>query len=336
MKKWIFSALLVLVALTAVISQGEFLQHPRPEPAAVESRTDPLVSRPDIATASLAPVTYPKVDSKHLLTHIKALNYKRHTQSERDRARNYLTQTLKKLGWSPALQPFASGINVLATRPGTETAAGAVLVAAHYDTVAVSPGADDNSTGVAVVLEVARLLGSRPTPRTLHLVFFDQEEQGLQGSLAFATNKVNLDNLQGVIVMDMLGYACHKAGCQHYPEGLPITPATDIGNFLAVVGDTEHLPLLETFQKSGQPNLPPMMTLPVPFKGMLTPDVLRSDHAPFWYQGVGAVLLTDTANLRTPHYHQPSDQPATLDHSFFTGSAQIVVNATTRLLENRS
>jgi hypothetical protein len=66
---------------------------------------------------------------------------------------------------------------------------------------------------------------------------------------------------------------------------------------------------------------------------MLLPDTLRSDHAPFWYQGVGAVLLTDTANLRTPHYHQASDTLRTLDKPFFTGAAQIVVNATTKLLD---
>ena len=133
----------------------------------------------------------------------------------------------------------------------------------------------------------------------------------------------------------MVGFACYTAGCQRYPAGLPIIPPTEQGDFLAVVGDSEHLPLLNTFQQSSQSSLPPVITLPVPLKGMLMPDTLRSDHAPFWYQGVGAVLLTDTANLRTPHYHQPSDTPATLDKSFFTGAAQIVVNATNRLLETR-
>ena len=134
--------------------------------------------------------------------------------------------------------------------------------------------------------------------------------------------------------MDMLGFACHTAGCQRYPTGLPITPPTNRGDFVAVVGDTEHLPLLNVFQSS-QPNLPPVLTLPVPLKGLLMPDTLRSDHAPFWYQGVGAVLLTDTANLRTPHYHKSSDTPATINKSFFTGAAQIVVNATVKLLESR-
>lgn len=76
-----------------------------------------------------------------------------------------------------------------------------------------------------------------------------------------------------------------------------------------------------------------LLKLPIPLKGLLTPDVLRSDRAPFWYQGVGAVLVTDTANLRTPHYHQPSDVPATINREFFTGAAQIVLNATRIMLE---
>lgn len=73
--------------------------------------------------------------------------------------------------------------------------------------------------------------------------------------------------------------------------------------------------------------------MPIPFKGLLTPLVLRSDHTPFWMKGIGAVMLTDTAHLRNPHYHQPTDTPATLDPNFLAGNAQTVVNAVTTLLE---
>lgn len=161
------------------------------------------------------------------------------------------------------------------------------------------------------------------------------------GSQAFVSQTPRLQNLDGAIIMDMVGYACYTVGCQKYPAGLPVTPPSDKGDFLAVVGDTEHLPLLNAFTSSQflpssalnkqESNLPPVLILPIPFKGLLTPDTLRSDHAPFWYQGVGAVLVTDTANLRTPHYHQPSDVPATIERSL-TGAAQIVVNATSNLL----
>lgn len=334
MRKWFWPALLVLLVISSI---GFFQQ--RSSVVGTRFKEVPPTSRVESSNSDAVvipqPFPAPKVDSKQLFSHINALNFKRYTQESRDRARDYLTQSLKKFGWSPTLQPFDGGVNVFAQRQGTDPKAGAILVAAHYDTVAVSPGADDNASGVAVVLEVARLFGSHPTPRTLQVAFFDQEELGLRGSMAFAANEAHLENLRGAIIMDMVGFACYTAGCQRYPSGLPIILPTDRGDFLAVVGDLEHLPLLNAFQQSGQSSLPPVLMLPVPLKGMLMPDTLRSDHAPFWYGGVGAVLLTDTANLRSPHYHQPSDTPANLDKPFFKGAAQIVVNAIARLLESR-
>jgi Peptidase family M28 len=286
-------------------------------------------------------VDFPQIDSSHLWKHVETLAGERDGQSDRTFTRDYITKQLQILGISPQLQAFDGGTNIFAERKGTDPKAGTILIGAHYDTVLKSPGVDDNATGVAVVLEVARLLANRPTPRTLQVVFFDREEIGLLGSLAFTDNAGRLKNLQGAIVLDMVGYACHTSGCQQYPEGLTAKPfldaagvtSPDKGEFIAVVGDAEHPLLLGTFSKSGKAGLPPVVTLPVPLKGLLTPDVLRSDHAPFWYKGVGAVLVTDTANLRSPHYHKSSDTLATIDRPFFVGSAQVVVNATAQLLE---
>lgn len=332
--------LLVLMAVAVVGSRGNTFFEQRPSPAIVE-RTP--VETPQPQPESKEVDSAPQVSTNKLLTHIQKLNFQRYTIKERSLTRTYITTELTKLGWKPKLEKFSEGVNIFAERIGTNKAAKAILVGAHYDTVALSPGADDNASGVAVMLEIARLLGSRPTPRTLQLAFFDQEEAGLLGSQAFVSKTARLQNLGGAIIMDMVGYACYTTGCQKYPAGLPVTPISDKGDFLVVVGDTEHLPLLSAFQKpqmlpstslnKQESNLPSVLTLPIPFKGLLTPDTLRSDHAPFWYQGVGAVLVTDTANLRTPHYHQPSDVPANIERSFFTGAAQIVVNATIDLLE---
>ncbi|MDZ8133940.1 MAG: M28 family peptidase [Nostoc sp. DedQUE04] len=338
MRKWIWLMLLVVMTVAVLGSRGSTFFEQRPSPTIVERiPVETLDSQP----SREVDIT-PQVSTEKLLNHIQKLNFQRYTTKERSLTRTYITTELKKAGWKPKLENFSDGVNIFAERPGTNKAAKAILVAAHYDTVASSPGADDNASGVAVVLEVARLLGSRPTPRTLQLAFFDQEEAGLLGSQAFVSKTARLQNLGGAIVMDMVGYACYTSGCQKYPTGLPVTPPSDKGDFLAVVGDTEHLSLLNAFQNSQntpstalnkQESMPAVLTLPIPFKGLLTPDTLRSDHAPFWYQGVGAVLVTDTANLRTPHYHQPSDVPATIERSFFTGAAQIVVNATSALLE---
>ncbi|MCL1472395.1 M28 family peptidase [Argonema antarcticum] len=280
-------------------------------------------------------VVAPPLSAKRLLAHIKALARERYTEADRTRTRNYITQVLKASGWSPTLQSFQGGVNVVAQRSGRNPEAGTILLAAHYDTVKGSPGADDNASGVATVLEVARVLGKRQTPRTLQVAFFDLEEKGLIGSLAFTNNAANLTDLQGAIVLDMVGFACHTPGCQRYPQGLPITPPSDKGDFLAVLGDAEHLPLLNSFRQSNQPELPPVLMLPIPLKGLGMLDVLRSDHAPFWYRGIGAVFVTDTANFRSPHYHRSSDTLETIDRKFFLGSATIVANATATLLESR-
>jgi Peptidase family M28 len=350
-KKWFCLVFLLLGTAFVIISISGFFAPPQQQiiqNVRVEnSATLPEDTRKEDNGEEKA-ISIPTVSADKLFSHVQRLNFTRHTPPERSRTRAYILSELKKSGWKPQLEKFSDGVNIFAERLGTDKEAGAILVAAHYDTVVVSPGADDNASGVAVVLEIARLLGSRPTLKTLQLAFFDQEEAGLLGSKAYVTNKEHLKNLHGAIVMDMVGYACHTSGCQKYPSGLPVTPIRDKGDFLAVVGDAEHLSLLSAFERSQNSltalntlnksidegsTLPPVLTLPIPLKGLLTPDTLRSDHAPFWYQGIGAVLVTDTANLRTPHYHQPSDVPATIDRSFFAGAAQLVVNATTRLLE---
>jgi len=298
---------------------------------------------PSPLTAEKDAVNLPQIDPSRLWKHVETLAGEREGERSRSFTRDYISQQLKSFGFSPELQEFDRGINVFAQRKGTDSKAGAILVAAHYDTVPKSPGADDNATGVAAVLEVARLLGDRATARTLQVAFFDREEIGLLGSLAFAGSAARLKNLQGAIVLDMIGYACRTPGCQQYPEGLTAQPfleasgvtSPDKGEFIAVVGDAEHPLLLKTFAESGNADLPAVVALPVPLKGLLTPDVLRSDHAPFWYKGIGAVLVTDTANLRSPHYHQSTDTLATIDRPFFAGSTQIVVNAVAKLLEIR-
>lgn len=277
-------------------------------------------------------VDAPALNPERILADVEALSFQRYTEAERDRTRSYIVDALNQAGWSPRLQTFENGANVVAERPGTDPSAGAILVAAHYDTIERSPGVDDNATGIATVLEVARLLGQYPTPRTLKLALFDLEEVGLVGSLAYADDDGLTANLDGAIVMDMIGFACHTAGCQNYPTGLPITPPTDQGDFLAVIGDRGHMSLINAFHQVNQSNLPQVLSLPIPLLGPLTPDLLRSDHAPFWQKGIGAVMVTDTANFRNSNYHQPTDTFDSIDQPFFTGAAQLVVNATAALL----
>lgn len=272
----------------------------------------------------------PAIDAQRTWADVEALSFQRYDESDRLQARQYILSALESAGWQPEVQAFAGGVNVVARRSGTDSESSAILLAAHYDTVESSPGADDNATGVATVLETARLLGQTATPRPLELVLFDREEAGLEGSLAFA-EQLSPDEIQAAIVMDMIGYACQTAGCQSYPP-LPMTPPTDRGNFLAVIADQGHASLLDGFAQPAASDLPQTLTLAVPTLGRFTPDLMRSDHVPFWRKGIAAALVTDTANFRNPHYHQDSDTLDTLDRDFFLGAAQIVVNATFSLL----
>lgn len=321
-KRWIWMGLIATLAV--VIWRWQTVL---PIPFALPVR------QPPDQFAALAIESLPVVKSERLLTDLEALTFDRYEPADRQKARDYILQALAAAGWKTQQQPFAGGINLYAERPGTDPTAGTILLGAHYDTVAGSPGADDNASSVATVLEAARLLGQQTTPRGLQVVFFDLEEQGLLGSQAFLEQVVQPEKLQAAVVLDMVGYACEQAGCQSYPPVLPSRPQTDRGNFLAVLGDQPHSQLLQRFTQPAQKQVPPVLTLAIPTLGGLAPDLVRSDHAPFWKAGIGAVLVTDTANFRNPNYHQPSDTLDTINPEFFVGSAQIVTNAVTYLLQ---
>jgi hypothetical protein len=307
------------------------------------SHTQPISLVPALST--------PELDPDRLVRDVKALSFVRYEMGDRQRAADYIERSLTAAGWRVERQPFGTGDrageNLIATRLDTPPDRPKLLLAAHYDTVKDSPGADDNATAVATVLEAARLLNAEDTPYALELVLFDREEAGLEGSEAFVADPARLQGLQGAVVMDMIGYGCDVAGCQSYPAMLPISPPTDRGNFLAVIGDLRrdpsgnppHPPLIQAFHQiadAPSSGVTPVLSLAVPLLGGLTPDLLRSDHTPFWQAGISAVLLTDTANFRNPHYHQPSDTPDTLNADFLLGSARLVIRAIDGLLRSRA
>ena len=299
------------------------------------------------ANAGLAqqPVTIsaPLIDRPRLFADLKALSFRRFAEGDRQRARDYIMQSLEAAGWTPQLQGFDGGANIVAEKAGTDPQAGTILLGGHYDTVEKAPGADDNATAVATILETARRLAQIDTPRSLQLVLFDLEELGLIGSHIFVEKLSQPQTLKGAVILDMIGYTCKTAGCQTYPP-LPIQPPTDRGDFLAAIGDQAHpelaeivaqaaKPMAQAAKQTALPNLPSVLALSVPTLAGLAPDLVRSDHTPFWKIGIGAVLLTDTANFRNPNYHQPTDTLETIDRDFFAGSAQIVVNTITALLQ---
>ena len=189
-----------------------------------------------------------------------------------------------------------------------------ILIGAHYDTVPGSPGADDNASGLAVLLVLAELLSQTQPRRSVHLVAFDLEEYGLVGSTACARAwKAQGRSLHLMLSLEMLGYFSQAARSQKYPLPVLSRLYPDTGNFIALIGNAATLPKMMSLKRHLKKAGAPCQWLPVVDKGNQLPATRRSDHAPFWDEGYSALLVTDTADLRNPHYHKDSDRIETLD-----------------------
>lgn len=188
-----------------------------------------------------------------------------------------------------------------------------ILIGAHYDAVPGSPGADDNASGVAVLLELARIFAAMPAGLPVQLVAFDVEEYGMVGSAAYAQElKKKGQEIRLMLSLEMLGYFDETLGSQRYPANLEkLYP--NCGNYIALVGSLRTILDMMRLKDSIKKFKVPCEWLPVPNAGKMVPDVRLSDHSPFWDLGYGAMMVTDTAYMRNPHYHQPSDTIETLN-----------------------
>ena len=200
--------------------------------------------------------------------------------------------------------------NIKTEISGTERAKEIVVVGAHYDTVFDSPGADDNSSGVAAVLALARrFAGQRPT-RTLRFVLFANEEPPFfqtkdMGSLIYAKScKIRNDNIVAILCLESIGYYSEQPNSQEYPFPYNyIYPST--GNFIGFVSNLSSCKLLHKVIASFRRNCK------FPSQGGVAPGLVPglawSDHWSFWQQGYPAVMITDTAPFRYPYYHGSED-----------------------------
>lgn len=197
-----------------------------------------------------------------------------------------------------------------------------ILIGAHYDAVPGSPGADDNGTGIAVLLELARVFAIQPTRYPIRLVAFDLEEYGLLGSKAYAADLQQQGQpLRLMLSLEMLGYCSSLPGSQQYPAGLEAF-YPDRGDFIGLIGNLKSIPDLLRLSHQMRHTGQRCEWLPAGIRGQIVPDTRRSDHAPFWDRGYRAIMVTDTANLRNPHYHRNSDCLETLDLNFLFGVCQ--------------
>ena len=175
-----------------------------------------------------------------------------------------------------------------------------------YDGVLGTVGADDNATGVAVLLEFARSFAETPARYPLRLVAFDMEEYGLLGSADYAALlREQKQPLRLMISLEMLGYRDSTPGSQKYPFPLELF-YPNRGDLISLSGNMKKSSVNSQW-------------LPIPNRGLFIPQTRLSDHSPFWDEGYLAIMVTDTAFMRNPHYHKPSDTIATLDLDFLTG-----------------
>jgi Zn-dependent M28 family amino/carboxypeptidase len=246
------------------------------------------------------------------------------------RVQDLCATRLEQLGYRVARVSYGSGVNVIGTRAGGEQPDDVVLVSAHYDSTRGCAGADDNATGVAATLELARMFAGTRARRTLTVACWDEEERGLVGSSAYAEALEDPGALDLVVVLEMIGYATREPGTQAVPPGLgdlfpdavrQIEANQSRGDFLAVIHDQRARGAAEAFAANGAGRDLPVVRLEVPDRlksAFAARDLQRSDHAPFWRRDVPAMMLTDTANFRNPRYHcaQGADSAESIDAAF--------------------
>jgi Zn-dependent M28 family amino/carboxypeptidase len=279
--------------------------------------------------------------------HAVAATLERHVVAIADAPRNlwhydslqrtgaYIDAELTRAGYHPRHQAFeVEGrrvANIEVERPGFHQPDRIVVIGAHYDSAGDSPGANDNASGVAVMLELARLHARSAAPLTVRFVAFVNEEPpyfmtAAMGSYRYAASAAARgDNIVAMISLETIGCYSDEVGSQRYPFpfGL-VLPGR--GDFLAMVSNMRSVGVLRAAAKAfrSATNLP-LIASPAPAS---IPGVAWSDHWSFWQHGYRALMLTDTALYRYPHYHLGTDTPERLDYQrmarVFTGCAAVI------------
>ncbi len=212
--------------------------------------------------------------------------------------------------------PGAQGRNLLLQLPGRSSQRAPILIGAHYDGVPGTPAADDNGTGVAVLLALAEALANTPSPRPVWLVGFDLEEWGMLGGKVLAQSlREQQQPIHLMLSLEMLGYC---SPLQAYPISGMEWLYGKTGDYIALIGNLGCWAKLIVMSQAMR-KFVSAKWLPVPNAGKVLPATRLSDHSPFWDLGYEAVMVTDTAFMRNPNYHKSSDVIASLDFDFLVG-----------------
>ncbi|MCL4219708.1 MAG: M28 family peptidase, partial [Candidatus Hydrogenedentes bacterium] len=286
-----------------------------------------------------------EISQERLETHVQALASPRSEPDGWAYAQQYIVDELTSYGYDVLLEPVQSfdgyqSNNIIASLPGTGSSGEVFIVGAHYDTVEYTLGADDNASGVAGLLEIARALRGQKYPSEIQFVAFALEEQGALGSQerASALRRANA-KVRGAIALEMIGYTCDSPGCipsiqlQSIPFCFCVRDrGADLssGDWIGIVANDNSSSLMNTFTRAADNYVPVLKvaTGQVAENGDCFSDTQRSDHGPFWFADYPAIMVTDTAEFRNPNYHQASDTPDTLNYTFMRQVTQAILAAT--------
>lgn len=233
----------------------------------------------------------------------------------------YVSDRFRALGFTVRQESFTASnkqvMNIEAELKGTRTPDEIVVVGAHYDSPPDSPGANDNASGVAALLELARQFKEAMPERTLRFVAFVNEEPPFfqtnqMGSRVHAAGaKKRGENIVAMLSLETIGYYSDTAKSQQYPPPFSYF-FPDTGNFIGFVGNFGSRSLIRSSIKTFRE------TTLFPSEGVAAPSFIKgigwSDHWAFWQEGYPGIMLTDTAPFRYPHYHEPEDTPDKLDY----------------------
>jgi aminopeptidase YwaD len=263
------------------------------------------------------------ISIENLKAHVRNLHVDRNPYDrfqQLEEAGQYIYREFLKAGlrvWEESFQ-WEGKIykNIIAEKKGTTSPQKILILGAHYDTVPGSPGADDNASAVALLLEVARKIGGGGGPPTIRLIAFNLEEYGYIGSTHHAERaKREGEKIAGMISVEMVGFTHSR---QAYPPYLDPKYYPNVGDFIAIIGNERSRVFADKVYRSFRARVPglPAEYLIVPQNGEMMEEARLSDHCPFWDQGFPALMVTDTAFLRNPNYHLPTDTMDTLDFEF--------------------
>jgi len=257
---------------------------------------------------------------------------------------------LNELGYEVELHTYGTGVNVIGRLKGSESPERMVILSAHYDSSANCPGADDNGSGVAGVLEAARVLAKTTYRHTLIVALWDEEETGKFGSKAYASRaKSRGDDIIIALIYEMIGYRSQEpnsqelpaATAQLFPQQYAEIEANHFrGDFIGLVFDEHAQSGMDTFGEFAASISLRYVEMPIKDESLNNPllsEFSRSDHVSFWISGYPAVMISDTANYRYSSYHcaagAPPDDGSRLDADFSRDVIKATVGTVAQLLE---